>query len=57
MSTNKDEIIDMINNVQHPEIANTLNELGMLDEIDLDVVVFRLNRAVCQIALKVVFHL
>jgi hypothetical protein len=29
MATNKDEIIDIINNVQHPEIATTLNELGM----------------------------
>ncbi len=36
MTINKDEIIEIINNVEHPEIANTLNELGMLDEIDLD---------------------
>ena len=36
MITNKDEIIEIINNVEHPEIANTLDELGMLDEIDFD---------------------
>ncbi len=36
MTTNKDEIIEIINNVEHPEIANTLDELGMLDEIDFD---------------------
>ena len=36
MTTNNDEIIEIINNVNHPEIANTLDELGMIDEIDLD---------------------
>jgi len=36
MTTNKDEIIEIINNIEHPEIANTFDELGMLDEIDLD---------------------
>ena len=36
MAVNKDEIIDIINNVQHPEIANTLNELEMIDKIDFD---------------------
>lgn len=36
MAANKDEIVEIINNVEHPEIANTLNELGMIDEIDFD---------------------
>ena len=36
MSANKEEIVEIINNVEHPEIANTLGELGMLGEISFD---------------------
>jgi len=36
MSANKEEIIQIINNVEHPEITNTLGELGMLGEISFD---------------------
>ena len=36
MTTDKDEIIEIINNVEHPEITNTLAELGMLSNIDFD---------------------
>ena len=36
MTTNKDEIIEIINNVEHPEIASTLSELGMLGDINFD---------------------
>ena len=36
MTTNKDEIIEIINNVDHPEIANTFDELGMIDDISFN---------------------
>ena len=36
MSTNKDEIIEIIKNVKHPEIMSTLNELGMIGNIEFD---------------------
>ncbi len=36
METTADEIIGLIKSVEHPEIANTLDELGMLGEIKFD---------------------
>jgi len=36
MTANKDEIIEIINNVEHPEIASTLSELGIIGDINFD---------------------
>lgn len=36
MSVTKEEMIELIQNVEHPEIASTLDELGMLRDIDFD---------------------
>ena len=36
MSTTQQEIENVMKSVEHPEIANTLDELGMLRDIKLD---------------------
>ncbi len=36
MSVTQQEIENIMNSVEHPEIANTLDELGMLRDIKLD---------------------
>lgn len=32
----QDELIDIIHHIEHPEIANTLKELGMIGEININ---------------------
>jgi metal-sulfur cluster biosynthetic enzyme len=57
MAANKDEIIKIINNVEHPEIANTLSELGMLGDINFDeetkIISFTLNLPMLNIPVAV----